>query len=84
MAAELKVSRGSLQNLVNATWALDLSNERKSITFQGPLKKKKLSRSRILLNWLANQGLDRVLFSDEKIITIEEELNIQNDRILVQ
>ena len=48
------------------------------------IREKRKSRSKILLNRLANQGLERVVFSDEKLFTIEEATNTQNDRILAK
>ena len=46
------------------------------------IKAKRLSRSKGLLTRFANQGLEKVLFSDEKLFTVEEASNRQNDRIL--
>ncbi|KAI6647895.1 hypothetical protein LOD99_8356 [Oopsacas minuta] len=43
---------------------------------------KRLSRSKGLLSRFATQGLDRVLLSDEKLFTVEQASNRQNDRIL--
>ena len=48
------------------------------------IREKRKLRSKILLNRLANQGLERIVFSDEKLFTIEEATNTQNDRILAK
>ncbi|KAI6648137.1 hypothetical protein LOD99_11946 [Oopsacas minuta] len=45
-------------------------------------EEKRLKRSKGLIDRFAIQGLDHVLFSDEKLFTIEEAYNQQNDRIL--
>ncbi|KAI6655673.1 hypothetical protein LOD99_1813 [Oopsacas minuta] len=43
---------------------------------------KRLSRSKGFLSRFATQGLDRVLFSDEKLFTVEDASNRLNERIL--
>ena len=46
------------------------------------IREKRLQRSRILLSRAAESVVDKILFSDEKLFTIEEVTNSQNDRIL--
>ena len=84
MAVELKVSRGSLQNLVRNDIGLRSFKRKKVHFLSKQIREKRKSRSKILLNRLANQGLERVVFSDEKLFTIEEATNVQNDRILAK
>ena len=84
MAVELKVSRGSLQNLVRNDLGLRSFKRKKVHFLSKQIREKRKSRSKILLNRLANQGLERVVFSDEKLFTIEEATNTQNDRILAK
>ena len=82
MALELKISRGSLRRIVNRDLGLS-SFKRKRVHFlTDKIRAKRLSRSKGLLTRFANQGLEKVLFSDEKLFTVEEASNRQNDRIL--
>ena len=43
---------------------------------------KRLRRSKELLKRYALHGLNEILFSDEKIFTVQELMNSQNDRII--
>eukprot|EP00800_Vazella_pourtalesii_P015855 TRINITY_DN4383_c0_g1_i5.p1 TRINITY_DN4383_c0_g1~~TRINITY_DN4383_c0_g1_i5.p1 ORF type:complete len:293 (-),score=7.56 TRINITY_DN4383_c0_g1_i5:556-1434(-) len=82
MASELKVSLGSMQNLVKNDLHLK-SFKRRTVHFlSDKIIQKRLVRSKGLLTRLATQQLDNILFSDEKLFTIEEATNEQNDRIL--
>ena len=45
-------------------------------------ERKRLRRSKELLKRHALHGLNSILFSDEKIFTIQEATNSQNDRII--
>ncbi|KAI6646946.1 hypothetical protein LOD99_9040 [Oopsacas minuta] len=82
MAAEVHISKGSMQNLVKNE--LDFrSYKRKTVHFLSEtIKLKRLSRSKGLLTRLEIENLDRFLFSDEKLFSIEQATNKQNDRIL--
>ena len=82
MAKELKISRGSLQNIMKKDLGLSSYKRRKVHFLTKSMKVKRLSRSKCLLSRFATHGLDQVLFSDEKLFTIEEVSNSQNDRIL--
>lgn len=44
-------------------------------------KKKRVEKCRALLKRYAGESLHRILFTDEKIFTVEEKFNRQNDRI---
>ncbi|KAI6658804.1 hypothetical protein LOD99_15129 [Oopsacas minuta] len=82
MAAEVHISKASMQNLVKNE--LDFrSYERKIVHFLSEtIKLKRLSRSKGLLTRLEIENLDRFLFSDEKLFSIEQATNKQNYRIL--
>ncbi|KAI6653096.1 hypothetical protein LOD99_3949 [Oopsacas minuta] len=82
MAAELKVSRSSLQRIVKRDLVLSSFTKLKVHYLSKVMKEKRLKRSKGLIDRLAIQGLDHVLFSDEKLFTIEKAHNQQNDRIL--
>ncbi|KAI6652925.1 MhmaT1 transposase [Oopsacas minuta] len=81
MTKELKISRGSLQNIVRRDLGLSSFKRRKVHFITDQIKRKRLSRSKGLLSRFATQGLDRVLFSDEKLFTVEQASNRQNDII---
>ncbi|KAI6650840.1 Transposase [Oopsacas minuta] len=82
MAKELKISRGSLQTIVKRDLGLSSFKKRKVHFLSDKIKTKRLSRSKVLHTRFAAQGLDRVLFSDKKLFTVEQAFNRQNDRIL--
>ena len=48
------------------------------------IREKRLQRSRGLLSRAGPDVVDRILFSDEKLFTIQEVSNPQNDRIIKQ
>ena len=48
------------------------------------LKEIRLTRAGRLLQWYAENGHENIIFTDEKIFTIEEQYNSQNDKICAQ
>jgi hypothetical protein len=48
------------------------------------LKEIRQTRTECLLQWHAKNRHENVLFTDEKIFTIEEQYNCQNDKIYAQ
>ena len=84
MAAQLKMSPKSLRTIVRRGLGLSSYKRRKVHLISTLVREKKLSRSKGLLKRFANFGLDQVLFFDEKLFTVEEVSNSQNDRILSQ
>jgi hypothetical protein len=49
-----------------------------------PLKTIRWTRAERLLQWHAENGHENILFTDEKICTIEEQYNHQNNKIYAQ
>ncbi|KAI6646109.1 hypothetical protein LOD99_9460 [Oopsacas minuta] len=82
MASELKVSHGSMQNLVKNDLHLKSFKRRTAHFLSEKIVKKRLARSKGMLTRLATLPLQNIIFSDEKLFTIEEATNNQNDRIL--
>lgn len=82
MAAELKVSRESVRRVVKRDLGLSPLKLRSIHSLTNASKEKRLKRSRALIRRLAAHGLDSVVFTDEKIFTVEQAFNRQNDRIL--
>ena len=82
MAIELGTNRESLRKLVHEDLGLK-SLKRKTVHHLTPtLRRKRLVRCKGLLRRLAPRDMDKVLLSDEKLFTVEEVNNRQNDRIL--
>ena len=48
------------------------------------LKEIRLTRAGRLLQWYAENGHENIIFTDEKIFTIEEQYDSQNDKICAQ
>ena len=75
MAAELKVSRPSLQRVVKRNLGLSFFKRRKVHFLSKLMKEKKLTRCKTLIRRFATSGLDHILFSDEKLFNVEEVSN---------
>ena len=82
MARELKVGRESLRKLVRSDLGLKSLKRRTGHHLTPAILEKRLKRCRGLLRRLAQIPDDKILFSDEKLFTVEESSNRQNDRIL--
>ena len=82
MATELGKNCESLRKLVHED--LELKSLKRKIVHQltPALRRKRLVRCKGLLRRIAPQDLDKVLFSDEKLFTVGEVNNRQNDGIL--
>ncbi|KAI6661722.1 Transposase [Oopsacas minuta] len=82
MALELNISRRAIQKVVKRDLGMR-SFKRKKVQFlSGSAKEKRVSRNKSLLSLHAIGVLKNTLFSDEKIFTIEEATNSQNDRVI--
>ncbi|KAI6654439.1 hypothetical protein LOD99_835 [Oopsacas minuta] len=82
MALELKVARQTVQKVVHRGLKMRCF-ERKRVHFSSELvKTKRLLRSKALLARHAAGGLENIIFADEKIFTIAEATNVQNDRVI--
>ena len=82
MARELKVSKESLRKLVRSDLGLKSLKRRTGHHLTPAIREKRLKRCRGLLRRLAQIPDDKILFSDEKLFTVEESFNRQNDMIL--
>ena len=81
IASEIKISRES-RTIVKRDLGLFPYKRRKVHFTSAAIKQKRLARSKILRDRFASHGLDQIIFSDEKLFTVEQALNTQNDRIL--
>jgi len=82
MAREMSVSEGSMRNIVKQHLHLK-SLKRKHAQFLTPRTRQlRLERSKALLQQFTDVDVDNIMFTDEKLFTIEASSNQQNDRIL--
>ncbi|KAI6648777.1 MhmaT1 transposase [Oopsacas minuta] len=82
MAKELRVSRRSIGRVVKNDLHMRSFKRKRVHHITTLVKAKRASRSKGLLKRHAIHGLNSFLFSDEKLFTIEEATNPQNDRII--
>ena len=82
LSSQLKISRSSVHKIVKSTLGLFSYKRRKVHYLSAAIRQKRLLRSRMLLNRLAERGPRNVLYSDERLFTIQEVSDCQNDRIL--
>ena len=84
LARDFSVNHETMRNLVRKDLGLK-SYKRKAVHhLSEPLRVKRLERSKKLLCRVGPETQESILFSDEKIFTIEEVTNLQNDRILAK
>ena len=82
IALGMEISKRSVSRIVKNDLGMK-SHKRKNVHFMTPqIRQKRTVRSKGLLERHAVYGADNILFSDEKLFTIEEALNSQNDRII--
>ena len=82
MAQDFEISERSLRRVIHDDLGLKSLKRRKVHMLTTVMKQKRLDRIRALLSRATLNVLDRILFSDEKLFTIEQASNSQNDRIL--
>ena len=84
MASVMKISRGSLQRVVRNELGMRSFKRKKAHLLTRQVREKRVVRSKGLLSRHAVSRLEKFLFTDEKLFTIEESTNAQNDRIIAQ
>ena len=82
MALDLKISDFSIRKVVRTDLRMRSYKGKKVHFLSGPVKEKRLPRCKGELGKHASRGMENILFSDEKIFTIHEASNSQNDRII--
>ncbi|KAI6656176.1 hypothetical protein LOD99_1509 [Oopsacas minuta] len=82
MAQELKVSESSVRKIVKVNLGMRSFRRKKVHFLSEQVKVKRLQRCKGQLRRHVNHDIKKIAFSDEKIFTIEEALNPQNDRII--
>lgn len=81
MARELNISKRSMSRLLSEDLGLKAYRRSTGHYLDARLKKQRVLKCRRLLQRYAHNGHRRILFTDEKIFTIEESFNRQNDRV---
>ena len=82
MAREFSVNHETMRKLVVEDLKLKSFKRKKVHHLNESIRNKRLVRSKALLKRFAEEDQNWILFSDEKIFTVEEATNSQNDRIL--
>lgn len=83
MAAELKISRGSLQNIVKNELKLRSYRLRQGQYLTDAAKANRLQKCKNLLKFFQVRRFEDVLWTDEKVFTVEVAHNSQNHRQLL-
>lgn len=81
MARELGVSRSTVQRIVANDLKLKAYKLRKAQLLEDKDKKVRLQRCRLITRRAATEKWKNILFTDEKLLCIEQAHNHQNDRI---
>ena len=82
MASTIKISHRSVQRIVRDHLGMKSFKRKNAHFLTEKIKEKRLVRSKGLLQRHAIHGINNILFTDEKLFTIEESSNRQNDRII--
>ena len=81
VAKDININRESVRQIVKNVFKCKPYKLQKAHLLTDKMKEVRCKRAKALQHLVANQGHERILFSDEKIFTIEQHLNPQNDRI---
>ncbi|KAI6659863.1 hypothetical protein LOD99_14203 [Oopsacas minuta] len=82
MAKEIQISRESKRRIVRSDVQMKVYKLNKSQLLSEQNKNKRLQKCKELVSRFTNHTHRDILFSDEKLITVEQVLNSKNDRIL--
>ena len=82
MAREMNISKRSMSRLLSEDLGLRAYRRRTGHYLDARLKNQRVLKCRRLLQRYAHNGHRRILFTDEKIFTIEESFNRQNDKVI--
>ena len=85
MARDMNVSEKTIRNIVKIDLKMSSFKMQTRQYLTDLQKEKRLARAKILLNKLkAGTDTDEIIFSDEKLFTVESSFNRQNDRVLAK
>lgn len=81
MAREMKIHPKSMSRIIKKDLGLGAFKRRTGQLLTASLKTHRVEKSKRLLVEYANDRHKKILFTDEKIFTVQEKFNKQNDRI---
>jgi len=81
MARDLQTSCTTLRRVLHEDLGLRAFKRRRVHGLTAVQKAARLLRCKRLLRRFTNQGVKSIVFSDEKIFSVKEQLNAQNDRV---
>ena len=84
MAQELQISEGSVRNIVKSKLGLRSYKINKAHMLDECMKQQRLRKCRLMKRMVAAGRLNLVLFTDEKIFTVQRIHNSQNHRLLLK
>ena len=82
LAKEMNIARESMRLLVRNELAISSYKFQKKQLLSVQNREKRLKRCRSLLGRFTGRLQNQILFSDEKLFVVEQQINKQNDRIL--
>jgi len=84
LSRELNVSPRSMSRIIRDDLQMRAYRRSMGHLLTPALKEIRQTRTERLLQWQAENGREDILFTDEKIFTIEEQYNRQDDKIYAQ
>ena len=81
VSSQVKINRESMRQVVKRELRMSPFKRRYCHFISPHVSQKRLARLKHLLRWLETSDLNNWLFTNEKIFSIDEKVNGQNDRI---
>lgn len=81
MSRELDISRRTMSRIIRDDLSMKAYRRSTGHLLTPRLKDIRKTRCQRLLQWHATNGHENILFTDEKIFTVEEKFNRQNDKV---
>jgi transposase len=81
LSREMKIPPRTLSRIIKEDLSLGAYRRYTGHTLNQSLKEKRVERSKCLLSRYAHEKYKNILFTDEKIFTIEQHYNKQNDKV---
>ncbi len=84
MALEAGVNREVMRKIVREDLRIKPHHLQKWQLLSNATVEKRLARAKVLCNWLKSRTQESIIWTDEKILTVEAAFNSHNDRILAK
>lgn len=81
LAREMDVNPKSISRIIKKDLGLGAYKRQTGQLLNAKLKAHRKEKSKVLLSQYADEKYKKILFTDEKIFTVEEKFNKQNDRV---